>query len=203
MQFRNSRRNRRSSLSHRRRVGAPLFKPGSAAFAVKLWLSAVSRSSVARCGPTRVRWRSRPVRSWTSPAVPDSAEAAMPGTRRPRTDPGEQPRLSQLAVANMGHQHVPGVKGPALALARAANSDTACSSLATTSCNSDRNVPPVSSIVGRMSWGCHVGGEERSHLVVVDQLVPRAKPAGRLAASKGQGGASGHGDRQGVPRLLP
>jgi hypothetical protein len=34
-----------------------------------------------------------------------------------------------------------------------------------------------------------------SQLVVVDQLVPRAKPAGRLAASKGQGGARGHGDR--------
>jgi hypothetical protein len=31
--------------------------------------------------------------------------------------PGEQPGLSQLAVANMGPQHVPGIKGLALALA--------------------------------------------------------------------------------------
>jgi hypothetical protein len=31
--------------------------------------------------------------------------------------PGEQPRLAQLAVANMGHQHVPGLKGLPLTLA--------------------------------------------------------------------------------------
>jgi hypothetical protein len=59
--------------------------------------------------------------------------------------PGEQPRLAQLAVANMSPQHISGLKGLPLAPARATNSETACSSLATTSWSSVRKVPPVSS----------------------------------------------------------